>query len=218
MINENRVSPKKFSLFSFLNSITMAKKKKDINYLETFLFPDIPDVIYPVYAISESGKVMNFKSIAYPNPRSKKRFTRNKQLGTRSMQAKIFDAIINIGYFNPLTVYREFPIIIDNHLRLPEQEGLYYYLDYYFPELRIAVELDSELHDLKKDKIRDLYLERLGIEVFRIDGLHKINVQKTIFPLLTKRLREKGVQPKISFDFLRSMREYKHKNLNSDNN
>lgn len=187
----------------------MAKKKKEINYQETFLFPDIPDVIYPVYALSESGKVMNFKSIAYPNPRSKKKFTRNKQLSSRSMQAKIFDAIINIGYFNPLTVYREFPIIIDNTLRLPGQEGLYYYLDYYFPELRMAVELDSELHNPEKDKIRDKYLERLGIEVFRIDGLHKVPVQKTIFPLLTKRLREKGIQPRINFDFQKIMRSYR---------
>ena len=40
---------------------------------------------------------------------------------------------------------------------------LYYYLDYYFPELRIAVELDSELHVPEKDRIRDKYLERLGI-------------------------------------------------------
>ena len=31
--------------------------------------------------------------------------------------AKIFDAIINIGYFNPLTVYREFPIIIENRFK-----------------------------------------------------------------------------------------------------
>ena len=196
----------------------MARKKKEINYMETFLFPDIPDVIYPVYAVSESGKVMNFKAITYPNPRSKKKFTRNKQLSSRSLQAKIFDAIINIGYFNPLTVYKEFPVIIDNHLRLPEQDGLYYYLDYYFPELRMAVELDSELHDPKKDKIRDLYLERLGIEVFRMEGLHKVNIQKNIFPELAKRLREKGIQPRINFDFLKSIREYKLKNLSSDNN
>ena len=161
---------------------------------------------------------MNFKAITYPNPRSKKKFTRNKQLSSRSLQAKIFDAIINIGYFNPLTVYKEFPVIIDNHLRLPGQDGLYYYLDYYIPELRMAVELDSELHDPKKDKIRDLYLERIGIEVFRMEGLHKVNIQKNIFPELAKRLREKGIQPRINFDFLKSIREYKLKNLSSDNN
>ena len=185
----------------------MAQKKK-INYLETFLFPDIPDVIYPVYAISESGKVMNFKAIAYPSPRSKKKFTRNKQLSNRSLQAKIFDALINVGYFNPLTVYREFPIIIDNQLRLPDQEGLYYYLDYYFPELRLAVELDSELHVPEKDKIRDKYLNLLGIEVIRINGFHKVDVQKNIFPKLAQRMREKGIKVRIQFDFLRGIKNY----------
>lgn len=84
-------------------------KKKTINYLDTFVFPGIPDILYPVYAITESGKTINFKAIAYPNPRSKKRFTRQNQLSKRSLQAKIFDAIVNIGYFNPLTVWTEFP-------------------------------------------------------------------------------------------------------------
>ena len=137
-------------------------KKKTINYKETFTFPDIP-VLYPVYALSESGKVMNFKSISYPTPKSKKKFTRNKQLSQRSMQAKIFDALINVGYFDPLIVYREFPVVIQNALRLPGQSGMYYYLDYYFPELHLAVELDSDLHNPEKDKLRDLYLNKLGI-------------------------------------------------------
>ena len=92
--------------------------KKQINYTDTFVFPGI-DVVYPVYALSESGKVINFKSVSYPNPRSIKRYTRLKQLRKRSMQAKIFDAIINIGYFDPLTVWREFPVVIQNSQRLP---------------------------------------------------------------------------------------------------
>ena len=188
------------------------RKKKEINYLETFLFPDIPDVIYPVYAISESGKVMNFKSIAYPNPRSKKKFTRNKQLSIRSLQAKIFDALINVGYFKPLTVYREFPIVIDNSMRLPEQDGLYYYLDYYFPELRLAVELDSELHIPEKDMIRDKYLDKLGIEVIRIFNFQKVDVQKNIFPKLAERMREKGIKTRIQFDFLKPMKNHLSRN------
>ena len=74
---------------------------KKLNYLETFTFPGI-DVLYPVYALNENGRVMNFKSIIYPTPKSKKKFTRGKQLASRSLQAKIFDAIINIGYFNQI--------------------------------------------------------------------------------------------------------------------
>ena len=182
-------------------------KKKTINYKETFTFPDIP-VLYPVYALSESGKVMNFKSISYPTPISKKKFTRNKQLSQRSMQAKIFDALINVGYFDPLIVYREFPVVIQNALRLPGQTGMYYYLDYYFPELHLAVELDSDLHNPEKDRLRDLYLNKLGITVFRIQDLQKPNIQKTKFKELTVLMRKIGKKNPIQFDFCRDIFQY----------
>lgn len=182
-------------------------KKKTINYKETFTFPDIP-VLYPVYALSESGKVMNFKSISYPTPKSKKKFTRNKQLSQRSMQAKIFDAFINVGYFDPLIVYREFPVVIQNALRLPGQAGMYYYLDYYFPELHLAVELDSDLHNPEKDKLRDLYLNKLGVTVFRIQDLQKPNIQKTKFKELTALMRKIGKKNPIQFDFCRDIFQY----------
>ena len=180
-------------------------KKKEINYTDTFVFPGI-DVVYPVYALSESGKVINFKSVSYPNPRSIKRYTRLKQLRKRSLQAKIFDAIINIGYFDPLTVWREFPVVIQNSRRLPGQTGTYYYLDYYFPEVRLAVELDSDLHDPAKDAIRDQYLGSLGIMVFRMTGLDKPEVQRKMFPVLAKALRDRGVLGRIDFDFLHDIR------------
>lgn len=185
----------------------MPSKKKQINYKETFTFPDIP-VLYPVYALSESGKVMNFKSISYPTPKSKKKFTRNKQLSQRSMQAKIFDAFINVGYFDPLIVYREFPVVIQNALRLPGQGGMYYYLDYYFPELHLAVELDSDLHNPEKDKLRDLYLNKLGITVFRIQDLQKPNIQKTKFKELTALMRKIGKKNPIQFDFCKDIFQY----------
>lgn len=185
----------------------MSSKKLKINYKETFTFPDIP-VLYPVYALSESGKVMNFKSISYPTPRSKKKFTRNKQLSQRSMQAKIFDAFINVGYFDPLIVYREFPVVIQNALRLPGQSGMYYYLDYYFPELHLAVELDSDLHNPEKDKLRDLYLNKLSITVFRIQDLQKPNIQKTKFKELTVLMRKIGKKNPIQFDFCKDIFQY----------
>lgn len=165
-------------------------KKKEINYKEYFIFPDIPEVLYPVYAFSESGKICNFKSIVYPSPRSAKKFTRRNQLTHRSLQAKIFDAFINIGYFNPLTVYKEFPVLIQNSLRLPGQDGMYYLADYAFPELRLFVELDTpETHNVEKDKIRDNYLKQLGITVFRINNLEKQETQKKEFPKLTSLMR-----------------------------
>lgn len=106
---------------------------KEINYFETYTFGDFPYYQpYPVYSVSESGKIYNIKSIIQPSLTSKKKFTRNKQLkGKRSTQARIMDALINIGYFEPLIIIPEFPVIIQNSLRLPKQEGGLYYLDYF---------------------------------------------------------------------------------------
>lgn len=163
--------------------------KKDIDYLETFVFPDIPFQKYPVYSVSEGGHIFNLKSILYPSPKSAKKFTRKKQLVHRSTQAKIFDAFINVGYWDPLIVVREFPVIIQNHLRLPELSGGFFLLDYYFPELRLCVELDSDLHYEKKDDIRDQYLKGLGIDVFRIKHFERSDVQSGRFKELTKKMR-----------------------------
>lgn len=164
-----------------------------LNYREQFFFPDIPSQPYPVYLISRSGRITNFKSVIYPSPSSCKKYTRKKQLKFRSQQAKIFDSIINIGYFDPLTVYREFPIPVQNRYRLKEQYRLYYILDYYFPELKLAVELDSDYHDNQKkdtDTLRDEYLKIAhGITVFRLRDFQKESVQKTKFKDLTKLMR-----------------------------
>lgn len=167
-------------------------KKKEINYKETFMFPDIPGQTFPVYALGKDGRLANFKSIIYPNPRSVKRFTRNKQLRFRSKQAAMFDCLINIGYFGGLNVYREFPVIIQNSKRMPGQDGgLYYMCDYYIPALKLAIELDSELHNPAKDEIRDKYLfEVYGIRVFRMEAFDKPATQKGRFKELIKILKE----------------------------
>lgn len=101
----------------------MAKKKENnINHLETFYFSDIPTQPYPVYSISESGNLYSLKNIVYPG-KSAKKFTRAKQLRWRSQQARLVDFLINIDYFYPLTVYREFLVPIQNSLRLPGISG-----------------------------------------------------------------------------------------------
>ena len=167
--------------------------KKKIDYRETFYFPDIPGQPFPVYVLSKSGRITNFKSMVYPSTTSAKKYTRKKQLKFRSQQAKIFDALINVGYFDPLPVYREFPIPIQNCYRLEGQVRQFYMIDYYFPTLRLAVELDSEYHDNQvkdPDSLRDRYLKQThGITVFRIRDLHKERVQKTKFKDLTAMMR-----------------------------
>lgn len=161
--------------------------------LEQFFFPDIPTQPYPIYLISKSGRITNFKAIIYPSTTSAKKYTRKKQLKFRSSQAKIFDSLINIGYFDPLIVYREFPIPVQNKYRLEGQYRLYYMLDYYFPELKLAVELDSDYHDDQKkdtDTLRDEYLNTAhGITVFRLRDFQKESVQRTKFKELTTLMR-----------------------------
>ena len=190
----------------------MRKKteSKITNYLETFLFPDIPYQPYPVYSISEKGNLFNLRSILYPNSTSAKKFTRKKQLSHRSAQAKIFDALINVGYFDPLPCYREFPIIIQNHLRLPNQDGSYYLCDYFFPTLKddkghwgLSIELDSELHDPERDILRDQYFEKIGILVYRIRNLERPDVQKGKFREVAGMMRtlENCGSPRV-FSFL----------------
>lgn len=164
---------------------------KKIDYSGVFYFPDIPFQPYPVYSVSSGGNVYNLKSILYPTPKSTKKFTRGKQLRYRSLQAKMFDMLINIGYWDPLLVIREFPVIIQNHLRSPGLEGGYFLLDYYFPTLQMAVELDSDYHSEKSDSIRDQYLlKNLGITTFRIRNLELPGKQKTEFRKLTETMRK----------------------------
>lgn len=191
---------------------------KKIDLSETFTFPDIPWQKYPVYSLSQSGRIYNFKSVVYPSPVSRKRFTRRKQLLTRSTQAKIFDALINIGYFDPLIVVREFPILIRNNHRVEDQDGGFYLADYYFPTVLrgrgLIVELDSELHDTEKDKKRDEYLiNAFGLDTFRIRDLHKESTQKGRFKELLKLLRseEAGSEPKI-LPFMTEILDYNKEN------
>lgn len=183
---------------------------KITNYLETFMFPDIPFQPYPVYTISKNDNLFNLRSILYPSPSSAKKFTRKKQLSHRSLQAKIFDALVNVGYFEPLVVVREFPIIIQNHLRLSEQEGSYYLCDYFFPTLKdsgghwgLSVELDSELHEEDRDEVRDRYMESIGVLVFRIRNFERPDVQRNRFRELTQILKslENVGEPRV-FSFL----------------
>ena len=187
------------SNFFFFDNI-MEKK----NYKEKFFFPDIDFQPYPVYALSSSGKIVNFRSIIYPNKTSAKKYTRNKQLKHRSKQASMFDMLINIGYWGTLPVVREFPVVINNSYRVPGlTKGLFFMLDYYFPTLLLAVELDSALHSEEPDKIRDEYLlQACGITTFRIRDLELPRTQKTRFHELINLVKSiKPLDKPVQFAF-----------------
>lgn len=87
-----------------------------------------------------------------------------------------------------LDYIKEFPLLIDRsvyqdiaRLRLPSElagcdeifNKSFILLDYFFPKLGIAVELDSHYHDQRKplDLVRDIYTETyFGISTIRVDG------------------------------------------------
>lgn len=158
-----------------------------LDYRKFFYFRDIPWQPYPVYAIAKSGRLCNFKNIIYPSENCRKKYTRRKQLSNRSKQARWFDstflhkAVKDTEWFTP--VIREYPVIIQNSRRLKGQYRLYYLLDYYFPNIGVALELDSDYHDMQykdKDSVRDQYLfEALGITTFRIRDLWNIDVRNS---------------------------------------
>lgn len=162
------------------------------DYRRKFWIPGISFMSFPTYAISKSGKLVNFEAMVYPSPKSAKKYTRRKQLVRRSTQACLFDMLINIGYFNGLgDVIKEMPIVFENSKRLPGMtKGLFALLDYYFPSLKLAIELDSDYHDPIKDKVRDDYLSQAhGIQTFRIKDFQKESVQKGRFHELTALLQ-----------------------------
>ena len=74
--------------------------------------------------------------------------------------------------------------------------------------MRLNVELDSDYHDKNKDSIRDLYLNKLGITVWRMVDLGKTNVQKKEFPKLTEFMRSIGIKRKIIFDFMKDIKNF----------
>jgi very-short-patch-repair endonuclease len=67
-------------------------------------------------------------------------------------------------------------------------------LDYFFPTLGLAVELDSEYHNGGKDELRDKYLMSIGIKTFRMSHLERTDIQKTKFKELCKEMR--GMTPR----------------------
>jgi len=168
-----------------------------MDYRETFYIDGIGFQKYPVYALNKNGRIVNFKAEVYPSSTSARRYTRLKRLKHRSQQERLFDMLINIGYFNGLgEIVREMPILIENSKR-PEglDKGLFFLCDYYFANIRLAVELDSDLHDEISDNLRDRYLENLGIRVFRMKNFQLERTQKTKFHELTELLKSYTTVP-----------------------
>jgi very-short-patch-repair endonuclease len=69
-----------------------------------------------------------------------------------------------------------------------------YIIDFYCPKLKLAIEIDGDIHDLKRqkmhDKIRQEYLERLGIKFVRIKNEDLLNNPNKAFERIENKIKE----------------------------
>ena len=134
--------------------------------INSFKFDDIPFIEYPRFIKSKSSsRYYNFNRVI-----TLSNYSRDNQLSNRSLQSIKFDTLIELDYFKlldiPYKIYREVPIINTNLNN--DSTRSYYLLDYFIPDLSLCIELDSDFHDPIKDKLKDDFLNSIGIKVYRI--------------------------------------------------
>ena len=166
----------------------------------SFKFEDI-DLIYPVYIKCKDGEeYYDFrKSITNSN------YSREYQLDNRSTQAYLFDKLIELNYFKLLGIDYNFiteMVLINTRLDIDPNRS-YYLLDYFIPDLSLCIELDSSYHDQNpiKDKLKDQFLNSIGIDVYRIDNF-QINTKSKLESLVEYIKRKKEVKFELSYEEL----------------
>ena len=69
-----------------------------------------------------------------------------------------------------------------------------YIIDFYCPKLQLAIEIDGDVHDLKRqkrqDKTRQEYLEKLGIKFVRIKNEDLLNNPNKAFERIENKIKE----------------------------
>lgn len=113
--------------------------------------------------------------------------TRNKL----SYPEKFFKKVLELNGFNGKFKIN-YPI---NKRELGLNEGINYFLDFYFPELNLDLEIDGKQHNypdrIVSDKLRDQILNDNGINVYRIkwksinNSKGKVYIKNEIIKLLS---------------------------------
>ena len=181
------------------NSLLCFTKNNNMNIENDKYTFEFEGIRFPKKARGNNG---DFKSVEryIINELGECSYGRKYQLNHRSNQEKVIDFLIDIDYFKHYII-KEFPVI------RRDSGGLYYLLDYYIPTKGIAIELDSGFHDQIKDKIRDKYLNSLGIKVLRIyDVFNHLseNIKKIYDFIELSELRS------IIFDYSDIIEDYKN--------
>ena len=130
------------------------------NNINTFTISNF-NILYPRFILDKTKtKFYDFKRVM-----SSSNYSRTYQLNNRSIQSIQFDLLVDVDYFS-IPIYKEFVLIntdLDN-----DKTRSYYLLDYFIPSKSLCIELDSDLHEELKDRLKDKFLESLGIKVLRI--------------------------------------------------
>lgn len=170
----------------------------------SFKFKDI-DLEYPRFIKLQNGRYFNFM-----NSISNSRYSRRSQLDNRSTQAIKFDTLVDINYFKS-EVIKELPLI--NTRPDIDLTRSYYLLDYFIPNLSLAIELDSDYHNPIKDKLKDKFLNSIGIDVVRIRDFNIGTKEK--LESLVKYIREKKeMKFELSYEeLIEEYREYRNNGL-----
>ena len=177
----------------------------------TFKFNDLPFIDYPIYLkCKDKDEYYNFRKIINSCHLP---YSRSYQLNHRSTQAQYFDLLLELGHFKLLGLdYKfipELPIINTDKLNDPDRN--YYLLDYFIPDLSLCIELDSEYHNPVKDKLKDLFLASISIDVYRIYDFQVDTKDKV--DSLVQYIRDKDDKP-FSIDYSDLIDEYKEYEFN----
>lgn len=100
----------------------------------------------------------------------KKRIENGTHIGWKSRNIISYPEQFFINVLNNNNIEFEFNYSINKRNDLLIDEPYNYFLDFYFPKKKIALEIDGKQHKYRSghDKIRDERLSNVGIKVFRI--------------------------------------------------
>ena len=78
----------------------------------------------------------------------------------------------------------------------------HYNMDFYCPELKLAVEIDGDIHEVPEnkvyDKARQKYIERFGIKFVRIKNEEILGNANMAFEKIVRAIEKLGTPPKSS--------------------
>lgn len=113
----------------------------------------------------KNGSLISNRYCLPYNPRLKER-SRNLRNNMTNCEKIFWKFIRSFGRYNNLTFNRQ--KIIDNYI-----------VDFYCAKLKLVIEIDGEIHNLKDniayDKIRDDVLNKYGLKVIRIRNIDILN-------------------------------------------